>query len=381
MKIVIAPDKFKGTLTAAEAARALADGLTAALPDQHPDLVLRPMADGGEGTLEALAGSCNRLPVAEAHDALGRPIRCRYGITTEADAPAALLEAAATIGLQHLAPGERNPLRTSSYGFGEALRTALEAGCRRCTVTIGGSATSDCGAGLLAALGCLFRTPEGTPLPRPTGADLIRIAAIDPAPLRHRLDGCRIRALSDVDNPLLGPHGAAAVFAPQKGADAEAVRQLEAGAAHFAALTERTLGRNCAEVPGSGAAGGIGWALLTYCDAELTAGADYVARHIGLEEALADASLVITGEGCFDRQSLHGKVVARVAALAARHAIPTFVLCGTRRDTIAPEALSAAGISGVVALTDRVSPAEAVARPALHLAAAAADLLRRLIIR
>lgn len=381
MKIVIAPDKFKGTLTAAEAARALADGLTAALPDQHPDLVLRPMADGGEGTLEALAGSCSRLPVAEAHDALGRPIRCRYGITTEADAPAALLEAAATIGLQHLAPGERNPLRTSSYGFGEALRTALEAGCRRCTVTIGGSATSDCGAGLLAALGCRFRSPEGTPLLRPTGADLIRIAAIDPAPLRHRLDGCRIRVLSDVDNPLLGPHGAAAVFAPQKGADAEAVRRLEAGAAHFAALTERTLGRNCAEVPGSGAAGGIGWALLTYCDAELTAGADYVARHIGLEEALADALLVITGEGCFDRQSLHGKVVARVAALAARHAIPVFVLCGTRRDTIAPEALSAAGISGVVALTDRVSPAEAVARPALHLAAAAADLLRRLIIR
>lgn len=377
MQIVIAPDKFKGTLTAAEAARAIADGIRAALPDACPDLLLRPMADGGEGTLDALAARCDRFGVADAHDALGRPLRCRYGIATDEGTPVAFIEAASTIGLQLLAPPERNPLHTSSYGFGETMRAALDEGCRRLCVTIGGSATNDCGIGMLAALGCRFFTQEGDLLPRPTGSDLARIATIDPAPLRERLAGCRIRVLSDVDNPLLGPHGAAAVFAPQKGADTEAVRRLEAGAARFAALTERTLGRNCADMAGSGAAGGLGWALLTYGHAELTAGAAFVARHIGLEEAIARAALVITGEGCLDAQSLHGKVVAQVASLAARHGTPAIALCGTRKDDLSPATLSAAGLTEVLALTDRFSTEEALAHPAEHLAELAADLIRR----
>lgn len=377
MKIVIAPDKFKGTLTAPEAAQAIAEGIVrSAGTGDRPVLVLRPMADGGEGTLDALAAVCDRFPETDVHDALGRPLHTRYGVTADRTA---LIEAASTIGLQQLAPAERNPLHTSSYGFGEVLRAAIASGCRLCTVTIGGSATSDCGAGLLAALGCRFFTADGTPLLRPTGADLGLITAIDPAPLQKTLEGCSIEILSDVDNTLLGPHGAAAVFAPQKGADAQAVQRLEAGAARFAALTARTLGRNCAGEAGSGAAGGIGWALLTYCHATLTPGAACVARCIGLEEAIAGAALVITGEGCFDSQSLHGKVVAQVAALAARHGVPAVVLCGTRRDAIAEETLAAAGLSAVVALTDRIPVREALARPAAHLSDLSAEIFRQFL--
>lgn len=226
MEIVIAPDKFKGTLTAAEAAGAIAEGIDhAARRAGRTDvrLILKPMADGGEGSLGILAGDEGEYHPVETFDALMRPVQSAYAVLPGNSGKYAAVEAASAVGLYRLDRGERNPLRTTSYGVGKVMREAIEAGCTELIAAVGGTATSDCGAGMLAALGCRFLDGQNRLIDYPAGGDLIRFDAIDTAPLYHLTQGCRFKVLCDVDNPLTGPKGAAAVFAPQKGADAAAV--------------------------------------------------------------------------------------------------------------------------------------------------------------
>ena len=271
MEIVIAPDKFKDTLTAAEAAGAIADGIDrAARRAGRTDvrLILKPMADGGEGSLGILAGDEGEYHPVETFDALMRPVQSAYAVLPGNSGKYAAVEAASAVGLYRLDREERNPLRTTSYGVGKVMREAIEAGCTELIAAVGGTATSDCGAGMLAALGCRFLDGQNRLIDYPAGGDLIRFDAIDTAPLYHLTQGCRFKVLCDVDNPLTGPKGAAAVFAPQKGADAAAVALLEAGAEHFAAKAAAATGHDCRAVAGSGAAGGIAWALKTFCGAD-----------------------------------------------------------------------------------------------------------------
>ena len=382
MKIVIAPDKFKGTLTAREAAEAIAEGIRrAARRTGRRDvaLVLHPMADGGEGSLSILAGSEGTYRTVRTCDALMRPVASSYAVLPGGPVRTAAVEAAATIGLCRLAKEERNPLRTTSYGFGTVLREAVEAGCTELIAAVGGTATSDCGAGMLAALGCRFSDRRGNAVRYPAGGDLGAIHAIDDAPLRRLTAGCRFRVLGHVAKPRRGEHGAAAVFAPQKGADAAEVAQLEAGAAHFAAQAAKATGHDFRRTAGGGAAGGIAWALQTFCGAEFVSGAACIARLTGTETAVRDASLVVTGEGRFDSQSLHGKVAGHIASLAHAEGIPVLVLCGSRDRNAAAAPLSETGIAGVFALTDRVPPHEAFARPAESLARLSAEIFGYLL--
>lgn len=384
MEIVIAPDKFKGTLTAAQAAEAIAEGIRrAARRTGRTDvrLTLKPMADGGEGSLDILAGSNGTYRPVEAFDARMRPLQSAYVALPEGTGKRAAVEAASTIGLYKLPKAERNPALTTSYGMGAVLRKAIEAGYTELVVAVGGTATSDCGAGMLAALGCRFFDRHGRTVEHPAGGDLTTIHDLDPSPLYRLTADCRFSVLCDVDNPLTGARGAAAVFAPQKGADADAVALLEAGAEHFATVVARKIGHDFRHAAGSGAAGGIGWALKSFCKADFISGAAAMASLTGTDRAIRSASLVVTGEGRFDRQSLHGKVAGHVASLAHQSGIPAIVLCGAHEHDIPAEALAPAGISALFALTDRIPSHEAFARPAESLARLSADLFGYLLTR
>ena len=382
MEIVIAPDKFKDTLTASEAAGAIADGIDrAARRAGRTDvrLILKPMADGGEGSLGILAGDEGEYHPVETFDALMRPVQSAYAVLPGNSGKYAAVEAASAVGLYRLDREERNPLRTTSYGVGKVMREAIEAGCTELIAAVGGTATSDCGAGMLAALGCRFLDGQNRLIDYPAGGDLIRFDAIDTAPLYHLTQGCRFKVLCDVDNPLTGPKGAAAVFAPQKGADAAAVALLEAGAEHFAAKAAAATGHDCRAVAGSGAAGGIAWALKTFCGADFIPGAASIAALTGTDAAIRKAALAVTGEGRFDSQSLHGKVAGHIASFAHAHGIPTIVLCGSRGEDMTADILAPAGISALFALTDRVPRHEAFTRPAESLARLTAEVFGYLL--
>ncbi len=376
MRILIAPDKFKGTLTAAEAAETIAAGIrrAAVLQPSSLRLLCRPMADGGDGTLDIIAEAAGMTSItAPALDAAFGKIEAAYAISR--DGTRACIEAARTIGLAMLAPERRDPMLTSSFGLGMLIADAARRGCEEITVTVGGSATSDCGAGMLSALGWRFRDRAGHPVPRPDGGDLTRIASAERPAGALPADKCRFTVLCDVDNPLLGPHGAAHTFAPQKGADEAAVQRLEQGAEHFAALSG---GAPAPGAPRTGAAGGIAWALARFCGAELLSGAEHVSGLYGLGELIAGADLVITGEGRFDAQSLDGKVVGHIASLARGAGVPVALICGDRDRSLDASLLRATGIASVWAITDRASTAEAMAHPARQLARTAAELAESL---
>lgn len=373
MRLLIAPQEFKGSLSAAEAAAAIAAGLRSALPDAELDLA--PMADGGPGTVEALvaAGGGRRLTTAVA-DPLGRPVEAAWGLLQ--DGPTAVIEMAAASGLVLLRPEERDARRTSTYGTGQLVAAAMEAGCQRLVIGLGGSATNDGGAGMAQALGARLTDEEGRDLPR-GGAALARLARIDVSALDSRLRGCHVLGATDVTNPLCGPHGASAVYGPQKGASPADVEELDAALAHYAAVIERDLGRRVAEAPGAGAAGGIGAGLIAFLDAELRPGADLVAEVVGLEKRIAAADLVVTGEGRLDAQTAYGKTVATVARLAQGQARAVVALAGRVDDARA--ACSALGLEAALAIAPGPTPeAEAMARASELLAAAAESLGRSL---
>lgn len=330
MKIVIVPDAFKESLSSVAVAEAVAKGWRRVFPDAR--CVTLPVADGGEGTVEALVFACGgKYLEAPVHDPLGKPLRARYGC--DAEGQCAFIEMAAASGLMLLSPDKRNPLVTSSYGTGELIAHALDQGFRHLVIGIGGSATNDGGAGMLQALGIRLLDARGRDI-APGGAALAHLAHIDAANLHPALATCRVDIASDVGNPLTGSQGASAVFGPQKGATPAMVRQLDDNLVHFAHILKRDTGKDVANLPGAGAAGGMGAALLAFFDATLRPGIDIVLEAIGLERHLHDADLVITGEGRFDGQTALGKAPAGVAKLARKHGVPVIALAGS----ISPDA-------------------------------------------
>lgn len=329
MKIVIAPDSFKESLSAPEVARAIEKGLKRVLRDVT--CVRVPMADGGEGTVDAVtAATGGRLVRRTVRGPLGSTVRAVFGLLPDGSA---VIEMAAASGLPLVPPARRNPLRTSSYGTGELIRAACALGARRIVIGIGGSATNDCGAGMAQALGAVFRDARGKLLTRPLGGgDLSRVAEMDLAAVRQTLGEIELLVACDVRNPLCGPTGASAVFGPQKGADPAQVRQLDANLQHFGRLLEQTTGRRVMQKPGAGAAGGLGAALMGICGGRLVPGAELVTDIVGLAGHLEGADLVITGEGRIDFQTAFGKTPAGVARVARRLGVPVVGLGGGLAD-------------------------------------------------
>lgn len=329
MKIVIAPDSFKESLSASEVAKAIEKGLRRVLPGA--EYVRVPMADGGEGTVDAVtAATGGRLVRRTVRGPLGKPVRAAFGLLPDG---AAVIEMAAASGLPLVPPTQRNPLKTSSFGTGELIRAAIARGARRIVVGIGGSATNDCGAGMAQALGAVFRDARGRVLARPLGGgDLGAVAIIDLSGLTQTLADVEVVVACDVRNPLCGPKGASAVFGPQKGATPAQVALLDGNLAHFGALLERATGRRVMKRPGAGAAGGLGAGLMGFCGARLVSGAALVCEVVGLARHLENADVVITGEGRIDFQTAFGKTPAGVAQVAAAHGVPVIGLGGGLAD-------------------------------------------------
>ncbi|RMG29703.1 MAG: glycerate kinase [Gammaproteobacteria bacterium] len=345
MRVLLAPNALKGSLEAVTATQVMAEAL-AALPFPVQSLP-HPVADGGDGTLDVLAATLDgaRMQTATVEDALGRPVTARF--LSLAPQRLAVLEAAEANGLRRLRPEERDAWRASSRGVGQLVRAALDAGARRLVIGIGGSATSDGGLGMLQALGVDLRDPEGRPVPG-NGAGLERVAHIETKGLDPRLAETTVEVLCDVDNPLFGPHGAAYVYAPQKGADAATVARLDAGLRHFAARLRAHLGRDVAGVPGAGAAGGLGAALLAFLQARLVPGAERILELTGFDAHLEACDLVLTAEGRLDTQTAQGKAPAVVARRAAGRGLPCFALAGALAADA--EALHAAGFTALFPL-------------------------------
>jgi len=324
MIIVIAPDSYKESLTALEVATQIEAGFREVFPEaQYRKL---PMADGGEGTVSALvAATGGRLQAAEVSGPLGAPVQAFYGMT--GDGKTAVIEMAAASGLALVPPGLRNPLKTTSFGTGELIKAALDAGAEHLIIGIGGSATNDGGAGMLQALGAKLLDRSGGQIGF-GGGSLAFLERIDVSCLDPRLKTCRIEAACDVDNLLTGPKGASAVFGPQKGATPEMVVTLDENLTRYAALIARDLGVQLDRVAGAGAAGGMGAALLAFFGAELRPGIEIIVEAVGLDALVRDADLVITGEGRIDSQSIHGKTPIGVARLAKRYGKPVLAIAG-----------------------------------------------------
>lgn len=358
MKIVIAPDSFKDSLSAQGVAQSIASGLREVWPDAQ--LIECPMADGGEGTIEAVLAACNgRWMQADVSGPLGQPVQAQWGWLAETRT--AIIEMATASGLQLLTLEQRDATLTSTCGTGQLIAAALDSGARRIILAIGGSATNDAGTGMLSALGARFLDADRQPLP-PGGLALAKVAHIDLTAMDARLSEVQFEVAADVDNPLCGPHGASHVFGPQKGASPEQVLQLDAALQLFAEHSARALGSDHSQHPGSGAAGGVGFAAKAYLNAAFRPGVDVVADLTGLAEALEGADLVITGEGRFDAQTLRGKTPFGVARIARKRGVPVVVLAGTLGEGYAE--LYAHGISAAFALTSGPMTLEQACREA-----------------
>lgn len=372
-KVLIAIDSFKGSLTSREAAEAVARATRRVVPEA--EVVALALADGGEGWVEALTEQLGGSYIpCTVSDPLGRPITARYGWLGERRC--AIVEVAEASGLTRLKSEERNPLQTTSCGTGEVILDALHRGAQEILLGLGGSATHDGGTGILAALGARFYDREGHEL-APTGQSLSHIEQIDLSGLVPEARRCRWRVACDVRNPLCGPEGAAAVYAPQKGADAAMTEELERGSQRWAALLEKGCGVPVAELAGGGAAGGIGAMCAALLGAELKSGIEWLLELVGFERALRGASLVITGEGSIDRQSLMGKLVGGVLQAARQEGTPVVALGG--RVEPAPELL-ASGFAALVAITPSTMPLAEAMQPEVarhNLEVAVEELLPR----
>ena len=324
MKVVIAVDSFKGSLTSLEAGHAAKRGILRACPDAK--VIVRPLADGGEGTTEALVEGLGGT-FADAHvtGPLGSPVQARYGILP--DGRTAVMEMAAAAGLT--LADRPDPWRAATTGVGEMILDAIQAGCRTFLIGIGGSATTECGIGMLSALGYEFLAGDGTPLP-PVFSSLARTASIRADRVPQILRECRFQVACDVTNPLYGERGAVRVFGPQKGVQPSDAAEMDAAVAHFAQITADHFGTDDSRHPGAGAAGGLGFAFLSYLpNATLLPGSAMVLDAIGLEAEVRDADFVLTGEGRLDAQTAMGKVPAGVAALAKRYGCTVIALAGS----------------------------------------------------
>ncbi|MBV9688650.1 MAG: glycerate kinase [Ktedonobacteraceae bacterium] len=324
MRILIAPQSLKGSLSAAQAGEAMAQGTQAVYPEAQIDIV--PIADGGEGTVQALVdATAGTIVQRVVTGPLGKPISAFFGIL--GDGHTAVIEMAACAGLPLVPEQQRDPRITTTYGVGELMRAALDRECRHFILGIGGSATNDGGAGMLQALGASLLTNEGTAIAA-GGGGLATLARISIETMDPRLRHCAIDVACDVTNPLCGPTGASAVYGPQKGATPEMVAQLDAALAHYAQIIERDLRYAVKEVAGAGAAGGMGAGLLAFLHANLRSGASLVLETVGLEQRMRSADLVLTAEGQIDEQTTYGKSVSAVANLAKRFGLPVLALAG-----------------------------------------------------
>ncbi|EIV5418332.1 glycerate kinase [Klebsiella aerogenes] len=325
MKIVIAPDSYKESLSALDVATAIETGFREIYP--HAEYVKVPVADGGEGTVEAMvAATQGHIVQVSVTGPLGEPVNAFYGLS--GDMRCAYIEMAAASGLESVPPTRRNPLLTTSWGTGELIRHALDAGVSQIIIGIGGSATNDGGAGMAQALGAKLLS-AGQQQIAPGGGALETLARIDLSELDPRLADCRIDVACDVTNPLTGPQGASAVFGPQKGATAAMIERLDRGLQHFAQIIDRDLDIDVLRLEGGGAAGGMGAALYAFCGANLRPGIEIVTDALGLADLVADADLVITGEGRIDSQTIHGKVPVGVAKVAKRFNVPVIGIAGS----------------------------------------------------
>jgi len=344
LKIVVAPNALKGSLSAHAAARAMSAGVRLAVP--AAEVVEVPVADGGDGLLEVLGAGqdLQRIPCSVSGP-LGSPVAA--DLLYAANRRLAIIEMATAAGLALLPSTGLDPMQATTFGVGELLRLALNFGAQHIILGIGGSATSDGGTGMARALGARFLDAQGKELPG-NAAALPRIERIDLDQLDPRLAQVRIDVICDVDNPLLGEHGAARVFAPQKGATPAQVAAIEAGLDNLAGSVEQQLGRNIRKLRGGGAAGGLGAGMVAFLQAELRPGAALVLELTGFEAALAGASLVLTAEGRLDSQTAHGKAPAEVARLANSHDIPCIAIAGSLGTALA--SLQAAGVSACFSL-------------------------------
>ena len=322
-KILLVPDSFKGTLSSRQVCQVMAGQLRRFFPQAQVKSI--PVADGGEGSVEAfLAAAGGERRTRTVTGPFGEPVEAFYGIL--GDGRTAVIEMAACAGLP-LAEGRLNPERATTYGVGELLLAAKEAGCTKAILGLGGSCTNDGGAGAAAALGAKFTRADGTAFV-PTGGTLGEIAALDVSPVAQALQGMELTAMCDIDNPLYGEAGAAAVFAPQKGADAAMVARLDAGLRHLGQVAARCLGRDFSHLPGAGAAGGLGFGMAAFCGAQLRMGIDAVLDAVGFDSLLPGTDVVVTGEGKIDSQSARGKVVSGVAARCRKAGVPVVAVVG-----------------------------------------------------
>ncbi|MCL2893901.1 glycerate kinase [Brenneria tiliae] len=325
MKIVIAPDSYKESLSAQEVATQIEAGFREIFPDAC--YIKLPVADGGEGTVEAMvAATHGEIVKVKVTGPLGDNVDAFFGLS--GDKKTAFIEMAAASGLEQVPAQRRNPLLTTSYGTGELIRCALDHGVRHCIIGIGGSATNDGGAGMAQALGAKLLDESGAQIGF-GGGELDKLASIDIGELDPRIKECRFEVACDVTNPLTGEQGASAIFGPQKGATEEMIERLDNALKHYAAVIRDDLDMDVEHVPGAGAAGGMGAALRAFCGADLRQGIEIVTEALGLDELVRDASLVITGEGRIDSQTIHGKVPIGVARVAKRHHKPVIGIAGS----------------------------------------------------
>jgi glycerate kinase len=381
VKIVVAPQALKGSLDAADVGRAIEAGIRAVLP--RADVLVVPVADGGEGTVTALvAATGGVLRTSTVTGPLGEPVQATWGMLGgegAADArPSAVIEMAAASGLPLVPLARRDPRVTTTYGTGELIRSALDSGCTRILIGIGGSATNDGGAGMAQALGAHLLNAEGAELPA-GGAALASLARIDVSAIDGRLRQTEVRVACDVTNPLVGPLGASAVYGPQKGATPKMVGELDASLAHYAEVLRRDLGADVANVPGAGAAGGLGAGLLAFASGSLVPGAQLVLDAVDFAGKVASAALVITAEGQLDVQTMHGKSVGAVAATAKQVGAAVIALTG---HLAADEAtLARLSIDAALPLADGpITLEESMTRAAELVTAASSRAMRLLLL-
>lgn len=347
MRILVAPDKFRGSLEAYEVCLAIEEGIHLAYPDAH--VVSVPLADGGEGTTKILTEqSQGKYLSVNVRDPLGRLVEASYGIS--GDGKTAYIEMASASGLSLLSADEYNPLWTSTFGTGELINAALESGVEKIILGIGGSATTEGGIGMAAALGYRF-LDENDKVLDPVGNNLSKINRIDHAYVSDRIRSVSIIVACDVTNPLFGPNGAAFIYGPQKGADTKMVEELDFGLRNLAEVADKTFGINISDYPGAGAAGGLGAGCMWFLNATLKEGVGIIMEQIQIAEQIGQSDLVITGEGKVDEQTLSGKVVKGLADLCQKNNVPLAVVCGTLM--ITAEEIRSAGITYAVSVLNK----------------------------
>lgn len=375
MKVVVASDKFKGSLLSAEVANCIENGIRKV--DKDIEVVKVPMADGGEGTVQSLVESFGgKIIKTTVKDPLGRNTEAFLGILESKNT--AVIEMAASSGLMLLSETERNPMKTTTYGFGELIKYALDIGCRNFILGIGGSATNDCGAGMLQALGIRLLDEHGNDIGY-GGENLVNVVNIDMSGFDPRIAESKITVACDVDNPLCGPDGASYVFGTQKGADSEMVKILDSNLLYFGKFIEKMSGKNVINYPGAGAAGGLGAALIAVLNAELGKGIDLIIEFTGLEEKIKEADLVLTGEGRIDYQTKFGKTPYGVAQIAKKYHLPVIAIAGSIGDDY--EKLYESGFDAIFSIVDKpMTMEQAVENSKVLLEAATERIFRTLAL-